>query len=220
MEEKVIIYADSQELGSKVVDILKHRCDLRVEKLPVADYLLSKRVAVERKTTDDFLSSIVDGRLFRQMEELKQNFKLPIIILEGNTLFNNERKIHPNATRGALASVSLDYGIPIIRTDSSLETAEMLISIAKREQLDRKKSVAMRGRKKAKSMNHRQELLLAGLPQINTQTARKLLKHFGSLERVFTATEEELRKVDGIGPKTAKVIRLILTKKYEKSILD
>lgn len=96
----------------------------------------------------------------------------------------------------------------------------MLLAIAKREQIDRKKSVAIRGRKKAKSMNYRQEFLLAGLPQINTRTARKLLKHFGSLEKVFTATEEELREVDGIGPKTAKVIRLILTKKYEKSILD
>lgn len=219
MEEKIIIYADNQETG-KVVDILKHKCELKIKKLPVADYLLSKRVAVERKTASDFLSSMVDGRLFRQMGELKENFKMPLLILEGNGLFNGERKIHPNAIRGALVSISLDYGIPIIKTESPLETSEMLLAIAKREQLDRKKSVSIRGRKKAKSLNHYQEYLVAGLPKINTQTARKLLKHFGSPEKIFAASEGELRQVDGVGPKLARRIRLVLAKRYEKSILE
>lgn len=220
MEKLPIIYADIREGNSRILNILRDRCDLREKQLAVADYLLSKRVAVERKTSSDFLSSLVDGRLFKQLNEMKQNFKLPLLILEGDGLFNGERKIHPNAIRGAIASISLDYGIPIIRTENNLETAEMLLSIAKREQIDRKKNIAVRGMKKAKSMNHRQEYLLAGLPQINTQTARKLLKHFGTLEKVFTATEEELTKVEGIGPKTAGMIRLVLTKGYEKSILD
>ena len=219
-EEKIIIYADKREANSRILDILRHRCDLREKQLPVGDYLLSKKVCAERKTTNDFLSSIVDGRLFRQLEELRQNFRSPLMILEGNGLFNGDRKIHPNAIRGALASVSLDYGIPIIKTESNLETAEMLLAIAKREQITRKKSVAIRGRKKTKSMNDRQEFLISGLPQINTQTARKLLKHFGSPERIFIASSQELQNIDGVGPKTAKRIRMLLSKKYEKSILD
>lgn len=218
-EQKIIIYADNHEAGSKVIDILKHKCDLKIRRLPVADYLLSRRVGVERKTASDFLSSIVDGRLFKQMNELKQ-FKKPLLILEGNPLLGSGRKIHPNAIRGALASVSIDYGVPIIRTENPLETSEMLLAIAKREQLDRKKSVALRGRKKAGSMNQRQELLIAGLPQINTQTAKKLLKHFGSPQGIFTATEQELMETEGIGPKMARRIRLVLSKKYEKSILE
>lgn len=219
MEDKVTIYADMQETSSRITEILKHRCELKIEKLPVGDYLLSKRVAVERKTSGDFISSIIDGRLFRQLNELKENFKMPLMILEGDPLAN-ERKIHPNAIRGALACVSLDYGIPIIKTENNLDTAEMLLAIAKREQLERKKNISLRGSKKTKSFNHRQEFLLAGLPQISTQTARKLLKHFGTLEKIFTATEEDLRKVDDVGPKTARMIRLLLTKKYEKSILE
>ena len=218
-EEKIIIYADVRE-NSRVTHILKNRCTLIEKQLAVGDYLLSKHVAVERKTTGDFISSIIDGRLFKQMGELKGNFRTPILILEGNGLFNGERKIHPNAIRGALASVSLDYGVPIINTENNLETAEMLLAIAKREQITKKKSISVRGKKKARSMNHRQEMLLAGLPQINTQTARKLLKHFGSPEKIFTATTEELMKVEGLGPKMAKRIRLLLSKNYEKSILE
>ena len=219
MEEKVIIYADNREANSRILDILKNRCDLREKQLPVADYLLSKRVAVERKTCGDFISSIIDGRLFRQLNELKENFRMPLMILEGNPLAI-ERKIHPNAIRGALASINLDYGIPVIKTENNLDTAEMLLAIAKREQLEKKKNISLRGAKKAKSTNHRQEFILAGLPQISTQTARKLLKHFGTLENIFMATEEELTGIEGIGPKTAKMIRTLLTKKYEKSILE
>ena len=218
-DKQVIIYADNRE-NNKVTDILKHRCDLRQKQLAVADYLLSKRVAVERKTCEDFLSSMVDGRLFKQLGELKENFRTPVLIIEGNGLFDSDKKIHPNAIRGAIASVATDYCLPIIWAKTPLETAEMLISIATREQITRNKSVALRGKKKAKSMNHRQEFLIAGLPQISTQTARKLLKHFSSPEKIFAATKEELMEVEGVGPKNAKRIRLVLAKKYEKSVLE
>lgn|SRR3989338_5077112 len=221
MEEKIpIIYADNREANSRILDILKDRCDLREKQMAVADYQLSRRVAVERKTSGDFLSSLIDGRLFKQIEELRNNFKKPLMILEGNGLFNGERKIHPNAIRGALASISIDYGVPIISTETNLDTAEMLISIAKREQFKSKREFNVRGIKKTKSMNHRQEYLIAGLPNINTQTARKLLKHFGSPEKIFAANEEQLQNVDGIGPKMAKRICQVLGKKYEKSILE
>lgn len=218
--EEIKIYIDNRERNSRIANILANKCTIEEKQLPVGDYLLSKRVAVERKTADDFISSIADGRLFRQLEELKENFRMPLMIIEGNRLFNNDRKMHPNAIRGALASVTLDYGVPIIQTENNLETAEMLIAIAKREQLDRKKNVAVRGRKAKRSANEMQEFIISGLPKINRAKAKALLKHFGTPERIFTASREELMEVGGIGPKLAKKIRLLMTKAYEKSILE
>ncbi|MBI4154201.1 hypothetical protein HY501_02605 [Candidatus Woesearchaeota archaeon] len=220
MAGEVKIFVDKREAGSRIATILSKKCLVEEKQLAVGDYILSKRVAVERKTTSDFLSSIVDGRLFRQVEELKSNFRSPLLIIEGNSLFDNDRKIHPNAIRGALVSISLDYGIPVIRTENNLETAEMLLAIAKREQLERNKSIAVRGRKAKRSPNEMQEYLIAGLPKINRAKARALLKHFGTPERVFTAAKEELMQVDGVGEKLAKKIRLLMQKKYEKSILE
>ncbi len=218
--EEVTIYADNREAKSKVTAILKHRCNLVMKQLDVGDYLLSKRVAVERKTCDDFINSIVDGRLFKQLTELKNNFDYPILIIEGDNIIDEKRKVHPNAIRGAIAAVAMDFSMPIITTKCALETSEMLLAIAKREQLDNGKSNSIRGKKKAKSMNHHQEFLVCGLPTISTGTARKMLKHFGSPEKIFAATEEELTALGGIGPKKAKIIRKILSKKYEKSILE
>jgi Fanconi anemia group M protein len=69
-------------------------------------------------------------------------------------------------------------------------------------------------------MNDFQEFLVAGLPNVNTKTAKSLLKHFRTPEKIFAASEAKLQEVDGLGPKTAKNIRKILSKRYEKSILE
>ncbi len=214
----MIIYADKRE-DSRVPALLEQSCTLKRKQLKVGDYLLSKRVAVERKTCQDFVQSIIDGRLFRQVEELKANFEKPLMIIEGED-FDLDIKIHPNAIKGAIASISIDYGVPIIWTVTQKETSEFLLTIAKREQEGKKRGFAVRGTKKKKSMNDVQEFLIAGLPNINTKTAKNLLKHFGKPEKIFAASEAELQEMPGMGPKTAKNIRKILSKRYEKSILE
>lgn len=216
----IVIYADNRELKSRVASILKKHCDLREKQLEVADYLLSDRVACERKTDKDFIMSIIDRRLFQQLTNMKQCFESSFLLLEGERLFESGINIHPNAIRGALASIITDYSIPIIFTKNSLESAQMLYAVAKREQLQEKRSIAIRGKRQAKSMNQQQEFLVCGLPGISTAKAKNLLKHFGTPEKIFSAREEELQKVEGIGKGMAKKIKEALAKKYEKSILE
>ena len=50
---------------------------------------------------------------------------------------------------------------------------------------------------------------LSGLPGISSKLAERLISHFGSLEKVFTAVEEELTDVEGIGKNKAKEIKVI-----------
>jgi Fanconi anemia group M protein len=61
-----------------------------------------------------------------------------------------------------------------------------------------------------------QEFLVAGLPHINTKLSRRLLQHFGSVKKVFSAKEEQLMRVDGIGKEKARKIWCLLNEKYEK----
>jgi Fanconi anemia group M protein len=219
-EENIVIYMDSREMKTRVAAILEKHCTVEIKNLDCADYLLSEGVAAERKTTADFLQSLTDGRLFEQLSRMKESFASPLLIIEGGSLFEDSRKIHPNAIRGALASVAIDMAVPMIWTENQLETARILHAIAKREQVGNKKAVAIRGRKKLRSMNHQQEFLLSGIEGINTSKAKNLLKHFSSPEKIFSATEEELKKTGGIGPELAKKIRKVLSSRYEKSILE
>lgn len=50
-------------------------------------------------------------------------------------------------------------------------------------------------------------MLFEFLPRVDTNPiAHRLLDRFGTLDRVFAASEQELCEVEGIGPKTAKML--------------
>ncbi len=216
-EECVRIFADHRESASNVNKHLEELgADVVCKQLKVGDYILSKRVCVERKTTSDFLSSMMSQRLFRQLEEISGNFESPILILEGSpsNLFSNG--IHPNAIRGALSSISIDYRIPMLWTQNPKETAAQIYRMAHREQVGKSTEVSVRGAKKPADIGRLQEFIVAGLPNVNSRLSARLLERFGSVKGVFTATHEELKGIDKIGDKKASQILEILDLKYKK----
>lgn len=212
---KVLIFADTREADTAVVYALRTMdCIVKTKRLDVADFLLSDRVAVEKKTVDDFLQSLVDGRLFQQLAALCGAYEKPVLLIEGGNSLFLRRAIHPNAIRGAFGAIAVDYRVPILWTSDSEESAAQLFSIAKREQLAEKREVAVRQKRKIESRAAQQEFLLAGLPAVSSILARRLLKHFKSPEKVFSASDKELQKVEGIGKEKAKKIKELLQKKY------
>lgn len=50
------------------------------------------------------------------------------------------------------------------------------------------------------------EQIIRMIPDVGPTTAQALLKRFGSLRGVFAATAADLTKIDGIGPKKAKML--------------
>ena len=208
-DNRPIIYADSREGSSRVLRELERlNVDIKVKSLAVADYQVSDDVAIERKTNTDFVSSIMDKRLHKQAKELVDNFKKPVIIIEGSEFYSGF--IHPNAVRGALASIAVDFGIPIIPTRSPEDTAAMINRIAIREQTQEKSAIQIRTEKKPLTTWEQQIYIVESLPNIGPVTARKLLEEFKTVRGVVNASEEELKKVEGIGDKIAKsIIRVV-----------
>ncbi|USG99210.1 DEAD/DEAH box helicase [Thermococcus argininiproducens] len=211
----IVVYVDSRELKSQVPKMLKELgVHLEIKTLDIGDYIVSEDVAIERKAANDFIQSIIDGRLFDQARRLKEGYLKPIIIIEGELY--GIRNIHPNAIRGALAALTVDWDIPILFAKDPSEVANYIYLIAKREQEERKKEIAVRSEKKALTLADRQRLIVEGLPYVSAVLARRLLRHFGSVERVFTAKESELTQVEGIGEKIAREIRKVITAPYEE----
>jgi len=50
---------------------------------------------------------------------------------------------------------------------------------------------------------------------VGPRVARNLLRHFGSIQRVMTASKEELRQVALVGPKIAERIRELVGGEYK-----
>jgi len=202
VDEGVEVVVDQRELDSSIAKDLSTRDGLvtRLETLAVGDYVLSDRVAVERKSAADFVDSMLDAD--RSM------------VVEGTNLYG-QRDIDPNAIRGALASLAVDFDVSVLRTEGESDTTELLATIAKREQETRDREVSVHGEKTTKTRAEQQEYVVSSIADIGPVTARTLLAHFGTVEAVMTAPEDDLLEVEGVGPVTAERIREVVGSEYE-----
>jgi len=214
--DKIKIFADFRERGSGVIkELIENEVELKLDSLPSADYILSSRVGVEFKTVEDFVESIIDGRLLPQIKSLKNNFERPLLIIEGIEDIYSVRNVHANAIRGMLASITVGFGVPILYTKNFKDTASLLNIIAKREQEETDKDFSLHPQKKAMSIKDQQEYIVSSLPGVGSGLSKPLLKHFKSVKNVINAEQEELEKVEKIGKKKAEKIKDIVDRDYQ-----
>ena len=212
-QNEVVIIADSRELGAVTTrELVRLGGRVRSESLVVGDFVLSDRAVVERKEIEDFASSIIDGRLFEQAIKLKE-YERPIIIVEGENPMGSGR-IRPEAVLGAYASLLIDYGIPILWSPTPTYSAQLMLTIARREQIQEKRGPRIMSGPKPPTLEEQQEFIVASLPSIDRVRARNLLAALHTVERIFSASKEELKSVNGIGEKISEDIRRVLTSKY------
>jgi DNA excision repair protein ERCC-4 len=59
-EHKIEIIVDDRECNSGVISVLRTdgRCDIKIQRMSIGDYLIDERVLVERKTLPDLLVTI------------------------------------------------------------------------------------------------------------------------------------------------------------------
>jgi ERCC4-related helicase/ERCC4-type nuclease len=214
-DQLIRIVADQREVRSGVLEELESLgASVERQTLLVADYVISDRVAVERKTDSDFINSITKRDLLVQIQELATAYERPLVLVEGTNLYT-QREVHPNAIRGMLATIAVDLGVPILCSRDTTETAKLLFAIAEREQTGKKRAPAVHGKKILKTLREQQEYVIAAIPSVGPVTARALLEFFGSLEAIFCAPIQELTKVRGVGPQTARAIRSLAATYYE-----
>ncbi len=215
-ESVIRIFIDQREIRSHVARSLeKLGMDIILKTLEVGDYVVSDRVGIERKTVEDFLSTLMDGRdLFGQISDLARTFDRPLLIIEGEGLYTT-RQIHPNSIRGILSSIAVDFGVPIIFSRDEEETASLIAITAKREQTEGKREISLHGKKTSLTLKEQQEYIISSLPEIGPAVARNLLLHFGSVERIMNASRDELMEVGLVGPKTADRIREVVGGAYK-----
>ncbi len=216
-EKKTTIFADYREKGNPVIkELLNLNIAIDLQQLEVGDYLLSSRCAVEYKTVPDFVTSLIDGRLLQQAKELKKQYSRPLYLIEGTEDMYSTRNIHPNAIRGMLAALTVDFGIPILQTKTSKETAALLATIAKREQEFENRSFSLHGDRKPINIKEQQEYIITAFPSLGPSVAKPLLKEFRTIKNFVNATEEDLKKVPLIGEKKAKQIKEVLDTEWKE----
>ncbi|MBW3012713.1 DEAD/DEAH box helicase [Candidatus Woesearchaeota archaeon] len=216
-EQPLKLFADTRERGSQIIkELVELGFNIELTRLESADYILSKNVGIEFKTVKDFVDSIVDGRLLSQIKALKDTFAKPVLILEGTEDIYSIRKVHPNAIRGMLATIAVSYGIPILRTTHSKETAAIMATIISREQEQNQAANYNPHSIKPQSLKQQQEYFISSLPSIGPNLAKELLQQFKTAKNVVNASIEDLQKIEKVGKIKASKIKEVLDKEYEE----
>jgi len=203
--EKIKIQVDYREKQSLLPsELISLGLELEFKELKVADFIV-RNVAIERKTVSDFISSMINKRLLRQLEELQQ-YEKKLLIIEGideQEIYNDEEiGVHGNSIRGFILTILLRHNIPVLFTKDYKDSAKFIDLIARKKQTE----LSLVARKKARNKKEQMQFILESFPGIGPKTAKKLLQEFKSLKEIFNSPQENLQKLIG---KKAEIFKLI-----------
>jgi ERCC4-type nuclease len=201
----LVVAADVREERSGVPFQLE-RLGVVVERrrLPIGDYIVGPETIVERKSAIDLHQTILSGRFWRQMSQLRDSASSPYLIIEGGRLWQGP--VSATSVRGLCLAAS-DLGIAVLRTDDAYDTAGWISRLAARRRdgaIRDRPIYAQRPRRSRADSSAEQAL--AAAPGVSVTSARALLGRFGSLRNVVLATPEQLQEVTGVGHKRAEAL--------------
>ena len=195
----VVDHRENEEFKSLISDILP---DSTIGVLDVGDIVIDDRVCFEHKQPADFIASLFDGRLFRQIHEMEENYQYSYVIISGN--ITDIIDIAPERYEYITGAISSCFvrGCPIIFADNYIIMCNLIKKLSSKHTDGKIRTKPVR----KSSVVDEKLRLICSLPGISEKKGKELLKKFGSPHSVLTADAYELMKVNGIGEKTAKKI--------------
>ncbi len=220
----VRIVVDERERNSGISDLLKKAgAIVDIAQLPVGDYIVSPETAVERKTVYDLVHSIYDGRLFVQCSELVKYYAKPLVIIQGDLAKLQEIPDDVDASRvqklkermplayDALATVAMEFRIPVIHTPDAEQTANFLITLVKKNLQEGKAAGPLLKKIRKENPVFLQQLsVLSSVPGVGDKLAARMLEKFKTPQRALNASAAELATIPGFGLARAQRLRKIL----------
>ena len=219
---------DSRENSEFYNDVIKECIKLNImnEKqcLEIGDYVFND-VFFEAKSSIDFFQSVINRRLWNQLDNMDRHYEHCILIIHGSihealqykkyTQLNVPEQLLRNKFYGALGKITLDTDVKLFWTEGPKKAAKILTTICKMRPMEReviKPSLLKRITTDDLRIN-----MLGSIKGISETKAQMLIDEFGSLMEIGEATIEELSKLDGIGTTIAK--RIIDTLNSEEKVI-
>ncbi len=161
-----------------------------------------KLLIIERKTADDLLASIADGRLFEQAAAMTAMSPWSYIAVEGTPAPGAGGKTLADgravnwqwaAVQGALQTVQ-EMGVAVVYLSDPEEFRPYFIRLAKRDRT----AVRVGGVRKVELLAPGMALLMA-LPGIGPDRAKNLLEQAGTAGQALSVLSDDTVNVPGIG---------------------
>lgn len=179
---------------------------------------------VQRKELSDFLASLQDGRLAKEIGQMRASITMPMLVIEESA--GQPQWAHPHELDGgtwagytgrpitwaALQKILLTIraqGIGIAATSGPRQTAQWIVAM---RDWSMKETHSIKGRPTPKddwgnATNRDWQMhLLTALDGIGPKTANAILDHLGESPIKVTVDEQTLCQIPGIGAVTARRI--------------
>lgn len=223
-----MILVDDREPVDIVNSLRNFGVEVQVQRLTAADYIVGN-FAVERKTVEDFHFSIVDGRLWRQLKGMLDQFPTSNILLvisgripprtvwrrldgRPNKIFlsRDERDRYLKTIISAVTTIWVSFNrVHLFNVSSKNQFVDLLGDLYYR-QTSRTPAKPVPKGKVSCDLKEAKWRMLTMIPSIGSRYA-KLLSERYSIKELSLLSEEELKgSIKGLGSKRASIIRQVL----------
>ena len=182
---------------------------IETKRLEVGDIVCNERgLAVERKEVKDYAQSVIKKRIYRQLENMQENYDHCYLIIVGDfkTVFQDRYiKFTTKQLIGSLASIAARHRVSVIRVDNHsqyLQLSKALIEKSDGKKVDETYLNLVDHRSKNVNVN-----ILCAIPGIGAKYAQRVLDHYDSVGEICNASVEDISKIKGIGKKRAEKIK-------------
>ncbi|ABP94260.1 MULTISPECIES: 3'-flap repair endonuclease Xpf [Metallosphaera] len=209
------IYADTREKQSGIPDLLRDLGALVfLQQLSVGDYIVADGVAVERKNVFDLMNSVFDKRFFDQLERLREVYSKVFILVEGNLEGAKTITTKWKIFNSALITATVDYDVGVLYSLDKRESAEVLVTLARRyqERGVERKPISLHDKPKFESLDEMQLYLVQSLPNVGGKIALRLLTEFSTVRNICNSSIADLERVMKSRKKAELLYKIFNTK--------
>ena len=186
-----------------VAELRGRGLEVEVGRLEAGDYLVegAECYLVERSTLPDLARKVVEARLWGQLRAMSSAEGVrPLLLVEGGRL---RTSMSPQSVAGALLSVALDWGVPVVPSFSRALTAAAIEVLSARAASAGGPSARPIFKPRAESPDEEVLRVVASLPGVGPAGARALLARFRTVQALANASLEEIMEVEGFGERRA-----------------
>uniref|UniRef100_A0A670XUY2 ERCC4 domain-containing protein n=1 Tax=Pseudonaja textilis TaxID=8673 RepID=A0A670XUY2_PSETE len=191
------ILVDNHEIssGPEVISTLKtvHGVKVEICSLGSCDYIVSNRLAVERKCQAELVNNIHQSKMVQRMQQLKNKFDRICIIVEKERIRTGWYLVfHRTKHYDSMLSAFIQAGIKVLFSACQVETADLLKELALVEQ---RKNAAIRVPTEVEGPRQDVFRFYLSIPCVSYTLALALCHHFGSLKEMANRYKSWLQLV-------------------------
>ena len=208
------VILDTREPEWITSHLVKHGIEVRRETLAVGDLIIGSYL-IERKTFSDFMNSKHRGRLYQQLQALKEaraEGAIPVIVMVGPPIFlESSPKVFREVYSFKIACFRSGIHFLDVKNDREfLDVLVLFINWAFRDRpLPPARLVALTKSKKKASKEELKIDMLRTIPTIGYEKAKRLIQLGKSIVGVASLPDQVL--IEAVGRKSAGLVKSYLT---------